>query len=192
MGAISFEESAYGVDAKSAYEDACQNAIDNGLHPQKLTYKGQLQKVQLPSGANIKNIYSFVNKYLDMNAYSDKYSPMYYFEIPNARTQEVSVPAGVTVVKNSAKGVKKWETVFTVSYEEFKQHSFRTIQKDFKTNVLATEYAKSLAANGIECKLDISKKLNNPALSNVATFKTKYKKVKQKQSLFVFFGMCPS
>ena len=51
---------------------------------------------------------------------------------------------------------------------------------------------EKLDKNNIESKLDISKKLSDPKLVNLAKFVVKYKKIKQKQSLFVFFGMFPT
>lgn len=192
MGAQAFYASGFGIDSKSVYTEVCEQEIDNGIHPNDLRHKGFLKKLPLPVGANAKNIYKFVKTQTNSNDYCDKYGPMLYFEIPNARTVEVSVPASVIMEKNNSKGVKKWETIYTLKFLEFFHGNYRDSTKDFKSIVDASKYAKELAMKGIESKLDISKKLSDPKLVNLAKFVVKYKKIKQKQSLFVFFGMFPT
>lgn len=192
MGAQAFYSSGFGIDVKSVYLEVCEQEINNGIHPNNLRHKGSIKKVPLPSGATVKNIYNFVKKNIDSSDYCDKYGPMLYFEIPNSRISEISVPAGVIIEKNTAKGSKKWETVYTLNFEEWFHGNYKKTQKEFKTIAEASKYAKSLAIKGISSKLDISKKLSDPKLVNLSTFNVKYKKFKQKQSLFVFFGLYPT
>lgn len=192
MGAYDFTAFGYGTNVREVYESVCQDAIDNGTHPNHLRQKGQLKQVALPAKATVKNIEDFTEQYLNRSPYSDKYGPMYYFEFPKARKAKVKVPSGAVVKKNTAKGVRKWETVYSVSYEEFKYERWNTVTKDFKTGALANAFAKELAAKGIHSTIDIAKKLTDPKLARLADVSPKMKEVNQSQSLFVFFSMLPS
>ncbi len=192
MGAYNFTSYGHGINVHDVYEDVFDQAISNGIHPNHLRNKGQLKKVALPEKANKKNIYDIAEDYLEKDSYQDKYGPMYYFEIPNAISVKTKVISGSTVNKSSEKGSIKWETVYTVSYEEFKHGQFFAVNKDFKTNPLATAFAKELAMNGLHSTINISKKPSNAKLSQLATVAPKYKEVTQKQSLFVFFSVLPS
>lgn len=192
MGAYDFTASGYGVNVREVYDSVCQDSIDNGTHPNHLRQKGQLKQVALPAKATIKNIYDLADEYLQKPQYSDKYGPMYYFEIPNARKVKVKVPSGAVVKKNTSKGVRKWETVYTVTYEEFKYERWNNVTKDFKTSALATAFAKELAVKGTHSTIDIAKKLSDPKLARLANVEPKLKEVMQKQSLFVFFSFLPS
>lgn len=192
MGAYDFTASGYGANVNEVYESVCQDSIDNGTHPNHLRGKGQLKKVALPANATIKNIHDLADGYLQKPQYSDKYGPMYYFELPNAKKAKVRVPSGAVVKKNTAKGVRKWETVYSVTYEEFKFQNWNKVSKDFKTNALAAAFAKELAAKGVHSVIDIAKKLSDPKLARLASVEPKMKEVTQKQSLFVFFSFLPS
>lgn len=191
MGAQLYQKAWTGVTVKEAYDESTEDSVYQGLHPHALSNKGGLSRVDLP--ANIKSesaAFDYVDKLLEKDAYCDKWGSMFYVEIPNAVVKNVSVVAGVKTVKNTKTGVKKWINVFTVSFRKICEANEGS--KDFTTKPAATAFAKEKALEGFTVTIDIAKKLNDPALATVCKIEPTYKTIKQKQSLFIFFGFYPT
>lgn len=191
MGAQVFQRSWFGLDAKIAYKEAVDEAVYDGLHPNALHGKGGLSRVILP--AKVKDevaAYEHIDKLLDQNAYNDKWGSMFYVEIPNAAIKEVSVISGVKTIKNEKKGVKKWINVITVKFHIPCEHNHQ--EKEFTDKKAATDFAKEKVLQGFYVNLENSKKLSDPGLANICKMEPTYKRVKQKQSLFIFFGFYPT
>jgi len=191
MGAQVFQRSWFGLDAKIAYKEAVDEAVYDGLHPNALHGKGGLSRVILP--AKVKDevaAYEHIDKLLDQNAYNDKWGSMFYVEIPNAAIKEVSVISGVKTIKNEKKGVKKWINVITVKFHIPCENNHQ--EKEFTDKKAATDFAKEKVLQGFYVNLENSKKLSDPGLANICKMEPTYKRVKQKQSLFIFFGFYPT
>lgn len=191
MGASVYQKAWHGITVQEAYKEATEDSVYQGLHPHALYNKGGLTRVSLP--ATIKSevdAFDHIDKLMELDAYSDKWSNMFYVELPNAVVKDVSVISGVKSVKNTKTGAKKWVNVFTVTYRKIFEGNQDS--KDFTTKQAANDFAKEKALLGFSVSLDVAKKLSDPSLANVAKMEPAYKTVKQKQSLFIFFGFYPN
>lgn len=191
MGAQVFQRAWFGLDAKTAYKEATEDAVYNGLHPNALHGKGGLSRVSLP--ANIKNeasAFDYIDKLMEQNAYNDKWGNMFYVEIPNATVKEVSVISGVKTIKNEKKGVKKWINVITVKFHIPCEHNHQ--EKEFTDIKSANDFAKEKVLQGFYVSIETAKKLSDPGLANICKMEPTYKRVKQKQNLYIFFGFYPT
>lgn len=191
MGAQVYQKSWHGLNVKEAYNEATDDSVYQGLHPHALNNKGGLSRVSLPS--NIKSeaaAFDYVDKLLEQDAYGDKWGSMFYIEIPNHVVKNVSVISGVKTVKNTKTGVKKWVNVFTVSYRKVFESNEGS--KDFTSKPDAVAFAKEKTLQGFTVVMDIAKKLSDPSLATVFRMEPTYKTIKQKQSLFIFFGFYPT
>lgn len=191
MGAQVYQKAWHGINVQEAYKEAIDDSVYQGLHPHALRNKGGLSRVSLPASVKTEALaFDYVDKLLEKDAYCDKWGNMFYVEIPNHTVKNVSVIGGVKTVKNIKTGVKKWVNVFTVTYRKLFEGNQES--KDFTTKQAANDFAKEKALLGFSVSLDIAKKLSDPTLANVFKMEPAFKTVKQKQSLFIFFGFYPT
>lgn len=191
MGAQVYQKAWHGLNVQEAYKEAIDDSVYQGLHPHALHNKGGLTRVSLPASVKTEAAaFDHVDKLLEQADYGDKWGNMFYVEIPNHTVKNVLVICGVKTVKNTKTGAKKWVNVFTVTYRKLFEGNEGS--KDFTNKKSANDFAKELTLLGLSVSIDIAKKLSDPTLANVCKMEPTFKSVKQKQSLFIFFGFYPT
>lgn len=191
MGSQIYQKAWHGLNVQEAYKDATYDSVQQGLHPHALHNKGGLIRVSLPASVKSEaDAFDHIDKLLEQPAYGDKWGNMFYVEIPNATVKEVSIVSGVKTIKNEQKGVKKWINVITVKFHIPCEHNHQ--EKEFTDKKLANDFAKEKVLQGFYVSIETAKKLSDPGLANICKMEPTYKRVKQKQNLYIFFGFYPT